>query len=82
MGKDRFSRAIQFAFVALLAVAFFYAGYGARTVQMASAQVPQPGPSYISDGDPSGHNFVSLDAQTKLSAVARANVVAALKVLA
>jgi hypothetical protein len=76
----RFSRAIQFGFVALIAVVFFFVGYSARTVRTASAQAPHPTPSFVSDGDPSGHYLVPQGARAKLSAATSVDLAAALKV--
>jgi hypothetical protein len=57
MSSNRQSEAVRFAFVALVAAIFFCAGYSARTVRMASAQVPDPGGT-ARDGNPSGHDVV------------------------
>ena len=76
MGKYRFSLAV----FALTAVVFFFAGYSAQTMKIASAQVPHPTPSGKGDGDPSGRYLYPKGA-TVVSAARSAELAKSLKAL-
>jgi hypothetical protein len=56
VNTDRRPRALTVAFMALLAAAFFFAGYTVRTTRTAMAVVPIGTPT-PTDGNPSGHHL-------------------------